>query len=126
MNLKSGWVRTMGRKKLAGFGVRRPADSEDAIRRLEERTEARGQGTSLQASERSSAQTSKRPDVQDPSIVQRVGRLKADGSRTEGKTLRRLTVYLDLDVAKDLDRRATEEGVNRSDLIQAAVVAFLD
>ena len=116
----------MARKKLAGFGVRRPADSEDAIRRLEERTEARGQGTSVQTSERSNVRTSKHPDAQDPGIVQRVGRLKADGSRTEAKILRRLTVYLDPDVAKDLDRRATEEGVNRSDLIQAAVVAFLD
>lgn len=114
----------MTRKKLAGFGVRRPADSEEAIRRLEERTEARGRD--VQTSKRSNTKTSERLDVEDPSLVRRVGRVKADGSRTPARDLRRLTLYLPPEMAKAVDMRALDEGVNRSELIQAALQAYLD
>jgi len=80
----------------------------------------------LEARERG-AQTSKRPDVQtseDPRVVERLGRLRSDGTRAGARTLRRSTVYLPPELARRLDVYAAEHGRDRSDVIAEALAAW--
>ncbi len=126
----------MSRKggKVVGIGLRRPEPvvSEEAIQALESKAESLGSGVAGQAE---TVETAPEPEAQPVEaatpagprgIIQRKGRLRADGSRTEARTLRRLTVYLDPALAKTIERRAVETGLNKSEIAQAAFAAWLD
>ena len=71
----------------------------------------------------------RRPSVQtsgDSRIVARSGRLRADGSRSGARDLRRATIYLPPDLARRLDVFAAEHGRDKSDVVAAALAALLD
>ena len=83
----------------------------------------------LAARERGSVQASERPSVQTPGdsrIVARSGRLRADGTRTGARELRRATVYLPPDLARRLDVFAAESGRDKSDVVAEALAALLE
>lgn len=71
-----------------------------------------------QTSKRSGAQRSKRPDVQ-------TSRPKSIVTRTDGRELRRMTVYLPPDLAKRLAVRCVEMDREMSDAVAEAVDAWL-
>lgn len=131
-----------------------PAPSEDAIRALEAKVEARqampapgpaepptnsppaptGASTGHEPEERTTASTqnvttSERSAAParnyDGRLVQRKGRLRADGSRTAGSTLLRLTVYVQPDIGRALDVAAAASGRDRSSIIGEALTAWL-
>ena len=132
----------MSRKggKVVGIGLRRPEPvvSEEAIQALESKAESLGTGVAGQAEVEEPLQ--EQPETPEPEappvepgtpagsrgIIQRKGRLRADGSRTQARTLRRLTVYLDPAMAKAIERRAVETGLNKSEMAQAAFAAWLE
>ena len=60
-----------------------------------------------------------------PGIVQREGRMHADGVRRGARTLRRMTVYLRPDLASELRQRSFESNESLSDLIEHAVEQYL-
>lgn len=100
-------------------GTRTPVP-DDAAEALERKLAARERG-SVQASERPSVQTSG-----DSRIVARSGRLRADGTRTGARELRRSTVYLPPDLARRLDVFAAEHGRDKSDVVAEALAALLE
>ena len=128
------------RGKVVGIDMRRPDPSatvaaEDAIRALEEKAEALGNGIAGRVEEAPAPEPAPPPakpspvvavdasehdQRQDTRIVHRKGRLLADGSRTEARTLRRMTVYLPPDLAMAIDRRALETGKTKSELAHEA------
>ena len=61
----------------------------------------------------------------DKRIVRRKGRMRSDGSHDGARTLRRLTVYLPPELARDLDILAAQRGRDRSSLITEAVNLLL-
>lgn len=60
----------------------------------------------------------------DPRVVTRKGRLRADGTRTEGGDAARLTVYLPPDLAKELDVCAARLTRGRSSIVAEALGAW--
>jgi hypothetical protein len=62
------------------------------------------------------APTRQAPANAGPGILVRQGRLLADGTRRGGRTLRRMTMVLPLDVADELERRARARRMSHSDL----------
>jgi len=83
----------------------------------------------LAARERGSVQASERPSVQtsgDSRIVARSGRLRADGTRTGARELRRSTVYLPPELARRLDVHAAEHGREKSAVVADALAAWLE
>lgn len=61
------------------------------------------------------------PATNDPRDVVRKGRLRADGSRSGAKVLRRLTIYLPPELAQKLDVEAATSGRDKSELVAEAL-----
>lgn len=61
----------------------------------------------------------------DPRDVVRKGRLRADGTRSGARVLRRSTVYLPPELAQRLDVEAAKVGRDRSEIIADALAAWL-
>lgn len=107
--------------------------TETDWQRLEREIAAKGEavaGTPLsaavapvEASSPPDVQTSERPA---PGLVQRRGRILADGSRRGARTLRRTTVYLPPELAQRLTVHSASTGRQLSELVAEAVAAYLD
>lgn len=94
------------------------------IQRIHERSDVRtfsdipAQPTQISRAVESGADDDKR-------IVRRKGRMRSDGSHDGARTLRRLTVYLPPELARELDVLAAQRGRDRSSLITEAVNLLL-
>lgn len=115
---------------------RRPPPSEDEIQRLEEVAEARGNGIAGQLPPVAQIAPRAVPAVESPKapepmggrqqargIVERKGRILADGSRKGKRNLRRVTVYLRPELAKKLTRHCSDTETFLSDFVGDAVEA---
>jgi hypothetical protein len=58
-------------------------------------------------------------------IIERPGRVLADGSRRGARTLRRMTCYLDPELGRRLRAHALDRGQSMSDVIAEALDAYL-
>jgi hypothetical protein len=104
--------------------VQRKRPSEAEVDALERVAEANGNGIAGEGA----ALEPERPisrALGQTGIIERPGRVLADGSRRGARTLRRLTVYLDPELAKRLQGRAAERDQSMSDVIAAALEAHL-
>lgn len=117
--------------------------TEDAIRALEAKVEARQAMPATPVSAQPSmpsppptadpppapTEASERPNAHsrsyDGRLVERKGRLRADGSRTAAATMLRLTVYVQPDIGRALDVAAAASGRDRSSIIGEALTAWL-
>lgn len=120
------------KSKLLNLAPRRPGQkappNEEQMQRLEAELEARGNGVAGQAIERPDARTSK-PRASASAgrgVVERVGRLRADGSRSGARTLRRMTIYLPPELARELEVHTLQCDDTVSNVIADAVRVYLD
>jgi hypothetical protein len=59
-------------------------------------------------------------------LVERKGRLRADGTRTPARILRRMTVYFELLNAEELETYCAHNGCDMSEVVNEAVRRWLD
>jgi hypothetical protein len=101
---------------------RQPTEAEvDALERVAEANGngIAGEGAALEPERPITGQTGQ------TGIIERPGRVLADGSRRGAKTLRRLTAYLDPELARRLRGHALAHDATMSDVIGDALDAYL-
>lgn len=77
----------------------------------------------VQAVKRSDVQTPERSNVR--GLIERPGRVLSDGSRRGARSLRRLTIYVSLDMGAALDTLASARSMSKSEIAEAAFNAYL-
>ncbi len=109
---------------------RQPTEAEvDALERVAEANASgiAGQAIDIEAGEGAALE----PDrpisraLGQTGIIERPGRVLADGSRRGARTLRRLTAYLDPELAARLRAHALDRDATMSDVIASALDAYL-
>ena len=109
--------------KVVNFAKRKRPSAAD-LDAIEQLAEAKGNAIAGRAI-RPAPERPITPQTGHTGIIERPGRILADGSRRGAKTLRRMTVYLDPALAAKVKARAGELDQSMSDVIAAALDAYL-
>lgn len=103
----------------------RAQSSPEAVEAFLKRQEARAKGTGPLASERSDVQTPSEAQERPKGLVERKGRALATGERRGARQLRRMTVYLEPELAQRLAIHSAGTGSTLSDIIGEALSKHL-